>query len=75
MFGGATLTSVTSWRDWETSLGQDIDYTGADIAYRNQDGDNGYSVNLTQEFRLAGQTDRLDWLVGVFATKEDITAS
>jgi iron complex outermembrane receptor protein len=74
LFGGATLTSVTSWRDWSTSLGQDIDYTGADIAYRNQDGDNGYSVKaVTQEFRLAGQTDRLDWLVGVFATKEDIT--
>jgi iron complex outermembrane receptor protein len=74
LFGGATLTSVTSWRDWTTDLGQDIDYTGADIAYRIQDGDNGYSVeNLTQEFRLAGSNDRLDWLVGLFATKEDIT--
>jgi iron complex outermembrane receptor protein len=74
MFGGATLTSVTSWRDWSTELGQDIDYTGADIAYRVQDEDNGYAVeNLTQEFRLAGQTDRFDWLVGLFATKEDIT--
>ena len=74
MFGGATLTSVTSYRDWSTELGQDIDYTGADIAYRVQDGQNGYSVeNLTQEFRLAGSNDRLDWLVGVFATKEDIT--
>jgi len=73
-FGGATLTSVTSWRDWSTDLGQDIDYTGADIAYRVQDGDNGYSVeNLTQEFRLAGSNERLDWLFGVFATKEDIT--
>ena len=74
LFGGATLTSVTSWRDWSTDLGQDVDYTGADIVYRLQDGQNGYSVeNLTQEFRLAGQTDRFDWLVGVFATKEDIT--
>ncbi len=74
MFGGATLTSLTSAREWNTELGQDIDYTGADIAYRNQDGQNGYSVdNVTQEFRLAGATDRLDWLVGVFATSEDIT--
>ncbi|HYD27515.1 TonB-dependent receptor [Brevundimonas sp.] len=73
MFGGATLTSVTSWRDWSSSLGQDIDFTGADIAYRVQDGDYGYTVeNLTQEIRLAGQTDALDWLVGFFATKEDI---
>ncbi len=73
MFGGATLTSVSSARRWTTSNGQDSDFTGADIAYRVQDGDFGFAVdNLTQEFRLAGSTDRLDWLVGVFATKEDI---
>lgn len=74
VFGGATLTSVTSAREWSTDLGQDIDYTGADIAYRLQDGQNGYGVdNLTQEFRLAGASDRLDWLVGLFATSEDVT--
>jgi len=69
----ATLTSVSSWRQWESSLGQDIDYTGADIAYRVNDGEYGFSVdNLTQEFRLAGSTDRFDWLFGFFATSEDI---
>ena len=69
----ATLTSVSSWREWESSLGQDIDYTGADIAYRVNDGEYGFSVdNLTQEFRLAGSTDRFDWLFGLFATSEDI---
>ena len=73
MFGGATLTSVTSARRWTTSNGQDADFTGADFAYRVEDGDFGYAVdNLTQEFRLAGSNDRVDWLVGVFATKEDI---
>ncbi len=73
LFGGATLTSVTSARRWTSSLGQDIDYTGADLLYRVQDGDYGYAVdNLTQEFRLAGSNDRLDWLVGLFATREDI---
>ena len=67
------LTSVTSWRQWESTLAQDVDYTGADIAYRVNDGDYGFSVdNLTQEFRLAGATDNLDWLVGVFATSEEI---
>jgi iron complex outermembrane receptor protein len=72
-FGGATLTSVTSARDWASTLGQDVDYTGADIAYRVNDGDYGYQVkNLTQEFRLAGATDSVDWLIGLFATKEDI---
>jgi outer membrane receptor protein involved in Fe transport len=73
LFGGATLTSITSWRDWSFVNGQDADFTGADIAYRLQDGDFGFTVeNLTQEVRLAGATDRLDWLVGVFATREDI---
>ena len=73
LFGGATLTSITSARRWTSSLGQEADYTGADIAYRINDGDFGYDVdNLTQELRLAGSTDRLDWLVGVFATRENI---
>ena len=72
-WGDATLTSISSWRRWKSSLGQDIDYTGADINYRQQDGEYGYSVeNWTQEFRLAGATDRLDWLVGVFATREQV---
>ncbi|WP_298746047.1 TonB-dependent receptor [uncultured Brevundimonas sp.] len=69
----ASFTSLTSWRNWSSELGQDTDFTGADILYRVKDGDYGYDVgNLTQEFRLAGATDRLDWLVGLFATKEDI---
>jgi outer membrane receptor protein involved in Fe transport len=73
-FGGATLTSVTSARSWETVNGADVDFTGADFLYRVNDGDFGYKVeNLTQELRLAGATDRLDWLVGAFVTREDIT--
>ena len=73
LFGGSTLTSITSWRDWEFVNGQDADFTGADIAYRLEDGEFGFGVdNLTQEFRLAGQTDRLDWLVGLFVTAENI---
>jgi len=68
-----TLTSITSGREWETKNGMDIDYTGADVAYRNQDGNYGYEVNnLTQEFRLAGANDRVDWLVGAFFTKEEV---
>ena len=68
-----SLTSVTSWREWESTLGQDVDYTGADIAYRVNDGQYGFDVsNLTQEIRLAGATDNLDWLIGVFATSEEI---
>ena len=70
----ATLTSVTSWRDWSTVNGMDLDYTGADILYRANDGSYGFELDtLTQEFRLAGATDKLDWLVGVFMTRENIS--
>ncbi|MES2862142.1 MAG: TonB-dependent receptor [Pseudomonadota bacterium] len=73
LFGGSTLTSITSWRNWTTQNGQDADFTGADIAYRVNNGDFASTVrNITQEFRLAGATDRLDWLVGVFATREQV---
>ena len=69
----ATFTSITSWRDWSTRNGQDADFTGADIAYRINDGQFGAGVrNVTQEFRLAGATDNLDWLVGFFATREQV---
>jgi iron complex outermembrane receptor protein len=73
LFGGARLTSITALRRWTSSNGQESDYTGADIAYRVNDGNFGYGVdNFSQELRLAGRTDRLDWLVGVFATTEGI---
>jgi iron complex outermembrane recepter protein len=74
LFGGSTLTSITSWRNWSTENGQDADFTGADIAYRLPDGDFYSRVrNITQELRLAGATDNWDWLVGVFATRENVS--
>jgi outer membrane receptor protein involved in Fe transport len=72
----ATLTSITAMRGWETVNAQDIDYSGADIAYRDDDGHNGYEFNtFSQELRLAGKAfdDRLDWMVGGFYAKEDLT--
>src|SRR5690606_8842902 len=72
--GAATLTSITAWRNWESVNGSDIDFTGADLFYRLPDGNFGFSVEqLSQEFRLAGSTDKLDWLVGMFASKEDLS--
>ncbi|MGH7018615.1 MAG: TonB-dependent receptor, partial [Brevundimonas sp.] len=72
----ATLTSVSSWRNWEGINAMDLDYTTADLLYRVDDGGYGFKLdNLTQELRLAGSTDKLDWLVGVFATRENIGRS
>jgi len=71
--GETTLTSVTSWRNWRGDNAQDLDYSTLDNMYRVDDGGYGYELeNLTQEFRIAGATDRLDWLFGAFFTKEDI---
>jgi len=69
--GSMTLTSVTAVREWSTINGQDIDYTTLDLLYREPDGSYGRQFNqFSQEFRLAGETDNLNWLVGGFYAKE-----
>lgn len=67
-----TLTSVTAFRNWTNNRSQDIDYSAADIAYR--DADNNYTdlTRFSQELRLTGQTDNLDWLVGGFFSHEEL---
>lgn len=71
--GGATVTSITAWRNWETINGQDADFTTADILYRNPDGNFGNEFKqLSQELRLAGESDKLSWLVGLFYANEDL---
>ena len=66
-----TLTSISAIRQWRTDNGQDSDFSLADLAYRNKDGTN-YSqfTTYTQELRLAGKTDKFDWLVGAFLADE-----
>jgi iron complex outermembrane recepter protein len=71
--GGATLTSITAWRKWETTNGQDADFTTVDLLYRDPDGDFGNEIKqLSEELRLAGESDRLSWLVGAFYADEDL---
>lgn len=73
--GGATLTSITSSRDWQTINGLDFDYTGADLLYRNANEDESLTKfeTFTQEFRLTGSTESIDWMVGMFYADEDLT--
>jgi outer membrane receptor protein involved in Fe transport len=67
------ITSISAIRNWRTDNGQDSDFTTADLAYRNKDGTN-YSefTTFSQEIRLAGQTDKFDWLVGAFLADEKL---
>jgi iron complex outermembrane recepter protein len=72
--GGAALTSLTAWRLWDADLGQDWDFTSADVAYRPDDGAFGARFEtISQELRLAGASERLDWMVGAYYGQEDLT--
>jgi outer membrane receptor protein involved in Fe transport len=68
--GNVELTSITSFRDFESERHQDIDFTAADYL------DNFRTdkiENFTQEIRLAGENGRLNWIVGAFYGDETIT--
>ncbi len=67
-----TLTSVTAFRNWTNSRSQDIDYSAADIAYRDSANNFTDLTRFSQEIRLTGQTDNLDWLVGGFFSHEEL---
>ena len=72
--GGATLTSITASREWEAINGLDYDFSTADILYRNATEDESFTgfETFSQELRLTGSTDRLDWMVGMFYSDEDL---
>ena len=75
-FGGASLTSITAYREYKSGGPSDTDYSNIDILYRADDG-NAYRQfkTFTQELRLQGSAfdDRLDWLVGGYYSNEDLT--
>lgn len=73
-FGGATFTSVTAQRKWSSTNGIDFDYSTADLIYRNPtEGDNFSRFDtFSQEFRLTGSSEKLDWLVGAFYADENL---
>ncbi|TYT23934.1 TonB-dependent receptor [Luteimonas viscosa] len=73
--GGATLTSITAAREWQAINGLDYDFSTADLIYRNGTEDESFTgfETFSQEFRLTGATDRLDWMVGMFYSDEDLT--
>ncbi len=69
--GGMALTSVTAVREWDILNSQDIDFTTLDILYRDANGGYFRKFNqISQELRLAGETEKAVWLVGGFFSKE-----
>ncbi|HMG47025.1 MAG TPA: TonB-dependent receptor [Allosphingosinicella sp.] len=73
--GGATLTSITAYRDYESGQPGDIDYSAVDILYRADPGVVRHFQTFSQELRLHGSTlgGHLDWLVGAYFADEDLT--
>ena len=73
-FGNATFTSITGVRDWETINGLDFDFTSADLLYRNADPNESLTQfeTFSQEFRLTGSTETIDWMFGAFYSDEDL---
>ncbi len=71
-FGAVTLTSLTSYREFEDFLNEDSDYSGVDTLRSNQ----GQSAKtFTQEIRLSGTADvaaGLDWIIGGYYANEKI---
>ncbi|MBE2211994.1 MAG: TonB-dependent receptor [Xanthomonadaceae bacterium] len=72
--GGATLTSITGSRDWQAINGLDYDFSTADILYRNANKDESFTgfKTFSQEFRLTGSSEKIDWMVGAFYSDEDL---
>ena len=66
------LTSISSYREWESENGGDLDYSGGDILYRDPENLFTGFDTFTQEFRLAGDTERMSWLVGFFYINEEL---
>ncbi|WBH17894.1 TonB-dependent receptor [Sphingomonas radiodurans] len=74
-FGGASLTSITAYRDYKNKQGQDGDFSALGLLDR---------FNLDRRFRLFSQElrvqgelfdGRLDWLVGGYFSNEKLDVS
>lgn len=70
--GFANLTSITAYRQFKNSQGQDPDFQNLDIWFR-ESLDRRFKL-FTQELRLQGQAfnDRIDWLVGGYFADEKL---
>ncbi|MGK2910941.1 MAG: TonB-dependent receptor [Sphingobium sp.] len=72
-FGGATLTSITAYRNYKSQDYGDYDYGTADLLYRDP-GTSRQFKTFTQELRLQGSAfgDKLDWLIGGYYSDEKL---
>jgi len=73
LFGNGKLTSVTAWRNWKRTGQTDPDYSSVDVLAYDEPNQNAEFNQFSQELRLAGKTEKLDWMVGAFYANEELT--
>tara|TARA_R110002096_G_scaffold131326_1_gene281103 strand:- start:399 stop:2882 length:2484 start_codon:yes stop_codon:yes gene_type:complete len=71
-FENFDMTAILSDRDYELHSGQDTDFTGADIVFRDIDNNTFDFGNTTFELRFSGATEKLDWMIGSYYSSEDL---
>jgi len=70
-FGGATLTSITAYRDFDETSDIDADFVDIELSQNNLSAD-AYNT-FTQELRLASTGDnRVDWMLGAFYFNQNL---
>ena len=68
-----TLTSITAFRTLDRFDNADSDFTTAALLSETAANLTDTSLDtFTQEFRLSGSTENMDWLVGAFYFDEDV---
>jgi outer membrane receptor protein involved in Fe transport len=72
ILGGAKLTSITALRDWKRTGETDPDYSTVDILHYDPAHQNAEFKQFSQELRVGGKTDKLDWMVGAFYAEEEL---
>lgn len=72
-FDNFELIAIGSVRDYSLITGQDTDFTGADVVYRDPARNSFDFGNATAELRLQGTAGNFDWMVGGFYSQEDLT--
>ncbi len=68
MGAGTSLTSISSWRDFDSSRDTDID--GSPNAFVTNSGAFN-SQWWSQEFQLHGASERANWVTGIYAFSEE----
>jgi iron complex outermembrane receptor protein len=67
-FDGFTFTSITAYDELEHSIDEETDASPLDMLFVGSDVE---SETFSQEFRLAGSTDTINWLAGLYYLDEE----